>query len=215
MFWHVGSYLPDQGLNLQPHALEGKVFTTGLPEKSLYFYFHWTKYVLSSCGLKEKFSQGPCLVHRLPCSVPCHRQLWVSVDLTWDSQNPGRRRKTQQLPKEDEKPFHQANETCQHQQGPRTWSPRMQEGWKSSQKRRRGGKGTGFFTTWIRAREGGVWQEAITKRNKTKIWYNNWQIADLALWTWPVPRVQLLWGWRPGSGFAWASGSSLICPFQG
>lgn len=172
MFWHVGSYLPDQGLNLPTPALEGKVFTTGLPVKSLYYDFHGTKYIFFMWTKRKSSARVPAWIST-DCPVLSHAIAWVSVDLTWTLGGGEKPRSCQRRMK----PFHQANETCQHQQGPEPDLPGCKDG-KAAKRGGGGGRGTGFFTTRITAREGGVWQEAVMKRNKTKIWYNNWQITE-------------------------------------
>ena len=43
---HVGSYFPDQGLNLYPLQWKHRILTTGLPGKSLYMVFEITLFFL-------------------------------------------------------------------------------------------------------------------------------------------------------------------------
>lgn len=68
-------------------------------------------------------------------------QLGVSVDLRWDLPHWQYQRNSAAAKRgpEKEKHFHQANETCQPQQGSRAWSPRMQGEQKSSQQEEGGG----------------------------------------------------------------------------
>lgn len=135
-----------------------------------------------------------------------------NVDLTWNSARWEDERNSAAAKggPEKQKRFHQANETCQQQQGCRAWSPRMQQEWKRSQRRRRGWEETKNSSLCpITAGVGGVGQEADMKQDTIKVWHNNWQVLTL------FSGHQVLLRQVAEAGLTKLQGPSVHHPFQG